>query len=403
MSVTAVKPTEVPSFATVVLPGGGWIGLIDIMGGESCALDAARTSVRDALVYDGLGDVNVTPSQHLRDEELLHYLVRHGHWSVFDQVQLKFLVHLPIFVARQWMRHWSHHFNERSARYKQVPCEIWVPSELRLQNVTGNKQGSDRMMVPPKRVGYTADSTSETLLNGTEIAEAEERQKNILTRWHALAEMVYAFYDELCTAGVARELARGILPQSEMTTMMATISLRDVIMFCMKRNSPDAQKEIQCYAAFMELTWARAFPRIYMAYLLYMRGAVTIPLHALPFLEIKRNRRGAGADGLGVLLSASGIKLADEAVAQVSTSYELLSHLPYGRVTPEYPEGTPAPDGELPRFVRRRLARYIKRTAGKKRVVVNGLLVEPAPGNGVKLTYLSPVEASKAQVEEDDE
>src|SRR5215469_3611515 len=103
---------------TVNVLDHGYIKLVDYMGGDLAVVQAARTS-HDAAERAGRNIAS--------DQNLINYLMQHKHVSPFAQVVVKFEVQSPIFVARQWMRHWSLQFNEVSARYHQMDEKFYVP------------------------------------------------------------------------------------------------------------------------------------------------------------------------------------------------------------------------------------------------------------------------------------
>lgn len=162
-----------------------------------------------------------TPEQ---DRKLIHYLMRNKHTSPFEKVRFEFVIKLPIFVARQWIRHRTGSFNEVSARYTELPDEFYVPAPHRLQEQSAsNKQGSGAPLPP-------------------EIAtEVEVMLHNASTRAHE-------DYQYLLRRGLARELARIVLPLNVYTAWYWTVDLHNLFHFLALRLHPHAQYEIRAYA-----------------------------------------------------------------------------------------------------------------------------------------------------------
>ena len=145
----------------------GYVALREVMGSDETIVDSARIS------YDRRGKSE--------DRALIRYLLRHRHTSPFEMGVLRFEVKMPIFVARQWIRHRTASLNEMSARYTELPDEMFVPRVVAQQS-KDNKQG---------RAGRAAD---------------QDLLKAIITKANTTA---YTHYEMLLEAGVARELARG--------------------------------------------------------------------------------------------------------------------------------------------------------------------------------------------------
>ena len=191
----------------------GFVALVDYMGDDAAIVQAARVSY-------GRG------TKTLRDDRgLIRYLLRHRHTTPFEMVEVKFLVRLPIFVARQWIRHRSSSVNEYSARYSIVPDEFEVPlpEEVRHQS-SRNRQGR----------GEPLEST------------VVERFRFDLER---VAEDAYAVYSRALEAGVARETARLVLPVAYYTQWYWKTNLWNLFHFLSLRLDPHAQEEIRLYAA----------------------------------------------------------------------------------------------------------------------------------------------------------
>ncbi|HYA11247.1 MAG TPA: FAD-dependent thymidylate synthase [Thermoplasmata archaeon] len=193
--------------------GHGFVALVDYMGEDAAIVQAARVSY-------GRGTKSVRD-----DRGLIRYLLRHRHTTPFEMVELKFLVRLPIFVARQWIRHRSASVNEYSARYSIVPDEFEVPppDEVRHQS-QHNRQGRGGPLDPA----------------------VVERFRSDLER---VARDAYTVYSGALEAGVARETARLVLPVAYYTQWYWKVDLWNLFHFLSLRLDPHAQEEIRLYAA----------------------------------------------------------------------------------------------------------------------------------------------------------
>lgn len=196
----------------------GYVRLVDHMGSDLSIVRAARVS------YDAAWRAGEDSGG---DERLINYLWAHRHTTPFEAVTLTFEVHAPIFVVRQWHRHRTWSFNELSARYRELPEEFYVPAAdvLKAQS-KNNKQGRDGDL--PQGI---TDSTIEMM--------------------RTINEGSFAAYRAMLEAGVARELARSVLPVSTYSTMFATVNLLNLFKFLTLRCDAHAQYEIRVYADAM--------------------------------------------------------------------------------------------------------------------------------------------------------
>ena len=217
----------------------GFVRLIDYMGGDESIVQAARVSY-------GKGTKKVS-----EDRGLIRYLLRHRHTTPFEMVEFKFHVKLPIFVARQWIRHRTANVNEYSGRYSVMKEEFYIPpeEEIRFQSAV-NKQGRAEEEVPP---------------------ELKRRFVEFLRKIQADS---YAEYAALVEAGLARELARGGLPLSLYTEWYWKIDLHNLFHFLGLRLDRHAQQEIRAYAAVMAEMVQAVCPLAYEAFLDYQLQAV---------------------------------------------------------------------------------------------------------------------------------
>jgi thymidylate synthase (FAD) len=191
----------------------GFVALVDYMGNDAAIVQAARVSY-------GQGTKTVRD-----DRGLIRYLMRHRHTTPFEMVEYKFLVRLPIFVARQWIRHRASSTNEFSARYSIMSDEYEVPpaDEVRHQS-TRNRQGRGEPLPP----------------------EIVDRFRSDLDE---VSKQAYAAYTRALEGGVARETARLVLPVAYYTQWYWKINLHNLFHFLSLRLDPHAQEEIRLYAA----------------------------------------------------------------------------------------------------------------------------------------------------------
>lgn len=191
----------------------GFVRLVDYYGGDQRIVQSARVSY---------GEGTKTVSQ---DGALIDYLLRHQHTSPFEQVVMTFHLKMPIFVARQWVRHRTGRMNEVSGRYSIMKDEFYVPSA---ENVApqsiDNKQGRSSEPFPPEQ----AEQIRKTIADGEEAA--------------------YKTYSSLVEQGLAREIARIDLPLSLYTEFYWEMDLHNLFHFLKLRLDSHAQLEIREYA-----------------------------------------------------------------------------------------------------------------------------------------------------------
>ena len=188
---------------------------------------------------------------------LIRYLLRHGHMSVFESSTITLAITLPIFVARQLMRH-SFSVNEISARYSVMSAEFYYPESLNIQSVD-NMQGRDKDI----------NSRSASYL---EIMKSRDRES-------------YAFSLEMLDSGVSREQARAHLPVNLYTSIYMTINLRTMLFLIKNRLSDGAQYEIQEYAKVFANIVHSSFPLVYEAFEDYLLHSVSLSKHEFCILS----------------------------------------------------------------------------------------------------------------------
>jgi thymidylate synthase (FAD) len=212
----------------------GFVSLVDYLGTDECIERAARVSY-------GYG----TRKQSLT-RGLLRYLRRHKHTTPSEMVELKFHCCMPMFIARQWIRHRTANVNEYSGRYSLIPMLFYTPDEAQLQTQSRrNNQGRSGQAV-----------------GGDVYAEAQRR-------WSAIRRDSMDTYGWLTANEVARELARIDLPLSTYTQWYWKVDLHNLLHFLTLRVDTHAQWEIQEYGRVMAGMLQRVAPLSYEAWIDY--------------------------------------------------------------------------------------------------------------------------------------
>lgn len=220
----------------------GFVRVIDYMGDDAAITQAARVSY-------GKGTKKVT-----NDEGLIRYLMRHWHSTPFEMCEVKFHVKLPVFVARQWIRHRTANVNEYSARYSILDREFYIPAPDALNaQSTVNNQGRGEML------------------------QGEEAQR-VLELLKADSTRAYDNYEAMLSQdgqkGLARELARMNLPANIYTQWYWKVDLHNLFHFLRLRADMHAQYEIRVYAEMMCQIVADWVPMAFGAFEDYRLGGV---------------------------------------------------------------------------------------------------------------------------------
>lgn len=209
----------------------GFVGLVDCMGDDSAIVQAARVSY-------GAGTRQVQD-----DRNLIRYLMRHEHTTPFEMCEVKFHIKLPIFVMRQLVRHRTASINEYSARYSVLTDEFYIPELEQLQKQsTTNKQGREE-----------SDWNIDT-------------KQKLQNRFKVFFDMNYSDYSQLLEEGMARELARSVLPVSGYTELYWKANLKNFLHMARLRMDSHAQWEIQEYARAMYDLAKPLFPEACQAF-----------------------------------------------------------------------------------------------------------------------------------------
>lgn len=187
----------------------GFVRVVDVMGSDAAIVQAARVSY---------GAGTKTPSS---DAALINYLMRHRHTSPFEMCTIKLHLKMPIFVARQWLRHRTASVNELSGRYSELAAEHYVPDPVAYRTQAGKAAKSE----PLTNMSYEFSGAIERLANSNKVV-----------------------YQNFLDMGVARELARMSLTLNTYTEFYWQINLHNLLHFIELRIADNAQTEIRLYA-----------------------------------------------------------------------------------------------------------------------------------------------------------
>jgi thymidylate synthase (FAD) len=204
----------------------------------------------DAVMADDLSVVNAARVSFARhkdamdasDEGLIRFLMRERHGTPFEHNSFRFHIRCPIFVAREWFRHRIGSFNEFSMRYAKATDDFYVPAPEDVRTQVGKPGAYTFETVEPE----VAESTRETL--------------------ESVYRTAYAAYEELVEAGIAREIARCVLPVGAYTEFFWTVNARALMNFVSLRAAETAQREIRYYADAVESFLAEMMPVTYEAF-----------------------------------------------------------------------------------------------------------------------------------------
>lgn len=241
----------------------GFVSLIDYMGGDQRIAEAAWVSSIDEV------DAEKKTPEAIRN--IINYMMRERHTSPFEQVELVFRCKMPIFVARQWIRHRTASVNEMSGRYRLLPPESYSPELSRMGGKgKDNKQGTE---------GGLSNDTKEQIKVRMDTAQAD-------------AWIDYAW---LANTGLANELARLNLPLSAYTEWYWKIDLHNFFHFIGLRMHPHSQWEIQQYATKMYNLVKAVVPMACAAYEEYRHNAVTLTQAEMKVIKL------IVVNGLGII------------------------------------------------------------------------------------------------------
>lgn len=205
---------------TIPVLDHGFVRYIDHLGTDERIVEAARISYKSP---------SKGPDQ---DKKLLHYLYKNKHTSPFEMVKVTLNIKMPIFVMRQYIRHRMQNLNEMSARYTELPAEFYIPDKWRKQD-TKNKQGS----LDNHDWDWPSPELGDISIND---------HNSQLLRQHC--DDCYKLYENLLQNGVAREMARMVLPLNIYTEFYCCWDLKNLMHFLQLREDSHAQLEIQEFA-----------------------------------------------------------------------------------------------------------------------------------------------------------
>ncbi|MDC7223406.1 MAG: FAD-dependent thymidylate synthase [Spirochaetales bacterium] len=240
----------------------GFVRLVDYMGSDERIVQAARVSYGEGT------------KSYRQDRGLIDYLLRNDHTSPFEQVVFTFHCKMPIFVARQWVRHRMARLNEISGRYSVMKGEFYLPAgeDIALQS-EDNKQGRSEELLSP------------------------ELQEEVLRILAKSCDDSYASYESLVEKGIARELARIGLPLNLYTEWYWQIDLHNLFHFLRLRMDSHAQKEIRDYANVMYDLGAKVCPLAFESFNQHKRGGVSFSTAEMEALRRRLEGEETGLSG----------------------------------------------------------------------------------------------------------
>jgi thymidylate synthase (FAD) len=230
--------TDVIPENTIRVLDHGFVRLDDAMADDLSVVNGARVSF-----------ARHKDEMDASDEGLIRFLMRDRHGSPFEHNAFRFHVRCPMFVAREWFRHRIGSFNEFSMRYAKASDDFYVPAAEDVRTQVG-KPGA-----------YTFETVS------PEVAEATREQLQ------AVYEAAYATYTRLVDEGIAREIARCVLPVGAYTEFYWTVNARALMNFVSLRAAETAQREIRRYAEAVETFLAAQMPVTHAAFVANGRTA----------------------------------------------------------------------------------------------------------------------------------
>jgi thymidylate synthase (FAD) len=204
----------------------------------------------DACMADDLAVVNAARVSFARrktemddaDAGLIRFLMRERHGTPFEHNSLRYHIRCPIFVAREWMRHRVGSFNELSGRYTELPDAFYVPAAEDVRSQVG-RPGA-----------YSFEPVADDIAARTRSRMVE------------MYRAAYAAYQAMLDDGIAKEVARAVLPVGIYTEFYWTVNARSLMNFVSLRNAETAQREIQRYADAVERLWAAHMPITHAAF-----------------------------------------------------------------------------------------------------------------------------------------
>ena len=254
----------------------GFIRIVDYMGNDSSIVQAARVSY-------GRGTKKTS-----EDRGLINYLLQHQHTTPFEMAEIKLHVKLPIFVARQWIRHRTASVNEYSARYSVLDREFYVPELDRLASQSSlNRQGAGQQL-PDQEAQYVLNMLKEdatTAYNHYLDLLNEDSDGNRVSQ---------------SRLGLARELARMTLSVNFYTQWYWKVNLHNFMRFLHLRGDQHAQYEIRLYAEVLLDILERWVPITSQAFSEYQRGALTLSAKAIEIIRDRLSGKHTSPEEVGI-------------------------------------------------------------------------------------------------------
>ena len=239
----------------------GFVRVIDYMGNDSSIVQAARVSY-------GKGTKQLN-----QDKSLINYLLSHRHSTPFEMNEIKFHVKLPIFVARQWIRHRTANVNEYSARYSILDNEFYIPNpkELKPQSKTNNQGRSGDLDENEKKMYMKVlrENSKDSFQKYNFLLNQDDHEVNKKRQ------------------GLTRELSRIVLPLNSYTQWYWKIDLHNFMHFLALRFDEHAQYEIRVYAEIMMNIMKKWVPLTYEAFLKNRLDSLVLSSEAIEFIKNK--------------------------------------------------------------------------------------------------------------------
>ena len=218
----------------------GYVELVDYMGSDQAVIDAARVSY------------NSSSKKTSSDRDLIRYMMRNYHTSVFEACEVKFYIHCPMIVKNHLIRHRTFNVNEVSARYSVMPDEFYEVEDAHINlQASSNNQGRGDLAPENLRIKFL-DSVK------------------------SVYKLIYEAYSQAVSDGISKEIARLVLPEGRYTTLMIKSDLHNLLNFMSKRYDKHAQFETQVYAEIIYNFLCGLYPLTMEAFRDYRRGAVML-------------------------------------------------------------------------------------------------------------------------------
>ena len=258
----------------------GFVRVVDYMGSDNAIVQAARVSYGKGTRHRST------------DAALIRYLLRHRHTTPFEMCEIKMHIKLPIFVARQWIRHRTANVNEYSARYSRMDRDYYLPERRRLGSGKRKPRAQLNLFDPPELMALASQSGSNKQGREGQLTEAEVDDSRSRLEW--VSTRAYGVYKNLLNedddgakiredrSGIARELARSVLPVNYYTQFYWKCDLHNLLHFLSLRADSHAQYEIRAYAdLILDEIVKRWAPVTYRAFQDYVHHAASLSAGAL--------------------------------------------------------------------------------------------------------------------------